>query len=179
MHFAIHDSLNFILESWISKTQKTKNAWKRKKTHPFLLRLFVQRLLKFCFKGRQKIHPYFARVIIHRKFAKVCQIDSLKIDQNVTKVFVSLIISCWPRWVRVIQRICFLPNVFIFPLPARLQWVEPAGGGAAESRNPLTLNGKCICWFTLTRPRFYTRNLQFLIRLFLFIIEQPKEPRKL
>ncbi len=35
-----------------------------------------------------------------------------------------------PSWgVRVNQRICFLMNVFRFPLPTRLQWVEPAGRG--------------------------------------------------
>ncbi len=30
--------------------------------------------------------------------------------------------------VRVNQRIHFLPNVCGFPLPARLQWLEPASG---------------------------------------------------
>ncbi len=32
------------------------------------------------------------------------------------------------------QRIHFPPNVFCFLLPARLQWVEPAGGGAESGR---------------------------------------------
>jgi len=36
--------------------------------------------------------------------------------------------------VRVNQRIRFLLNVFHFPLPARLQWVEPAGGGGGERK---------------------------------------------
>jgi hypothetical protein len=52
--------------------------------------------------------------------------------------------------VLVNQRIRFLPNVFHFLLPARLQWVEPAGGGGgggwvgvgggAESRRRLAEN---------------------------------------
>ncbi len=36
--------------------------------------------------------------------------------------------------VRVNQRIRFLPNVFCFLLPARLQWVEPAGGGSGKRK---------------------------------------------
>jgi len=44
-------------------------------------------------------------------------------------------------WVN--QRIHFPPNVCGFPLPARLQWVELADGGA-ESGNPHTFGGKCI-----------------------------------
>jgi hypothetical protein len=44
--------------------------------------------------------------------------------------------------VRVNQRIHFLPNVFYFLLPARLQWVQPAGGGGggAESGRRLVEN---------------------------------------
>jgi hypothetical protein len=45
-------------------------------------------------------------------------------------------------WVRVNQRICFPPNVFRFPLPARLQCVEPAGGGMSRKRK--TFGVKCI-----------------------------------
>ncbi len=46
----------------------------------------------------------------------------------------------WNR-VRVNQRICFPPNVFHIPLPARLQWVEPAGRGSGKRK---TFGGKCI-----------------------------------
>ncbi len=42
-------------------------------------------------------------------------------------------------WVN--QRNCFLPNVCGFLLPARLQWVEPPGGGMG-SGNPQTFGGK-------------------------------------
>ncbi len=49
--------------------------------------------------------------------------------------------------VRVNQCICFPSNFFRFPLPARLQWVEPAGGGSGKRK---MFDRKHICWFTLT-----------------------------